>query len=219
MKKVFLLFLVSFTFYNAQAQTVPNGGFENWSNDYYFDEPNFGLTTNLQSFYLTQAGNVQKTADAFAGNFAAKLTTVNNASDTLPGVVFIGTPNGNDILGGIPVSARPDSLVCYAKFNIQPNDTAAILVAFKKFGMPNAIGSASILFTGTQTTYQYYAAAISWVDTITVPDSLVGFFTSSSVNENPPIPGSELYLDDLGLVGATGALSTDFETWNTIESL
>ena len=219
MKKVFLLISISFLVNKIYAQTVPNGGFENWSTDYYFDEPNFGITTNLQSFYLTQAGNVQKSTDAYAGNFAAKLTTVGTTADTLPGVVFIGTPNGNDILGGIPVSVRPDSLICYAKFNIQPNDTGAILVAFKKLGMPNAIGSARILFTGTQSTYQYYSAAINWIDPFTVPDSLVGFFTSSSINGNPAIPGSELFLDNVGFVGALGAPSTNFETWNTIESL
>lgn len=219
MKKL-LFTLASILIFSAlSAQTVPNGGFENWSTAFYFDEPSFGLTTNLQSFYATQAGNVQKSTDAFAGNFAAKLITVTNNTDTLPGVIFLGTPSANSIVGGIPINVRPDSLKCYAKFSMQPNDTAAILVAFKKFGMPNPIGAASIVFTGVQNSYQVYTAVINWIDNNTVPDSLVGFFTSSSFNGSAAMPGSEILFDNVGFTGAVGAPSTDFETWNTVESL
>lgn len=220
MKHVFLL-LICFTLFTESSisQTVPNGGFENWQIQHYFDEPNFGITSNLQSFFSTQAGNVEKSTDAFAGNFAARLVTVANASDTIPGIIFLGTPNGAFLDGGIPINVRPDSLKCYAKFNIQPNDTAYILIAFKKFGMPDPIGSALLTFAGTQNTYQPYASLINWADATTIPDTLVGFMVSSNFNQNMALPGSELFLDNVGFTGAVGAPNTDFETWTAEESL
>jgi hypothetical protein len=220
MKKIILLITTFLSINSLFAQTVPNGGFENWVTEFYFDEPNFGMTSNLQSYYSTYTGNVLKSTDAFAGNYAAHLITVANNTDTIPGLIFIGTPNGSLLQGGIPINARPDSLKCYAKFNIQPNDTASILIAFKKFGMPNAVGGVQLVFTGVQNNYQVYTAAINWADAFTIPDTLVGIFSSSSINgQNPALPGSEIYLDNIGFTGAVGAPSTNFETWNTIESL
>lgn len=220
MKKL-ILFIAPLLFFNSLiAQTVPNGGFENWVTEFYFDEPNFGLTSNLQSYYTTYAGNVQKSTDAFAGNYAAHLITVGNNIDTIPGLILLGTPNGSILEGGIPINVRPDSIKCYAKFNIQPNDTASILIAFKKFGIQNAIGGVQLVFTGVQNNYQVYSAAINWVDATTIPDTLVGIFSSSSINaQNPPVPGSEIYLDNIGFTGALGAPSTNFETWSSIQSL
>lgn len=219
MKKSLLLVVTIVSITCSFAQNVPNGGFENWNNEFYFDEPNFGLTTNLQSFYTIQTGNVQKTSDAFAGNYAAKLITVANNSDTIPGLIFLGTPNGPNLDGGIPISVRPDSLKCYAKFTIQPNDTASIFIAFKKFGNPNPIGAVQLKFTGTQNSYQSYTSLITWIDSTTIPDTLVGFFSSSVLSQNSAMPGSELYLDNVGFTGAVGAPNTNFETWTTVESL
>jgi hypothetical protein len=220
MKKILLLIsLAIIVVANLNAQTVPNGGFENWQIEHYYDEPNFGTTSNLQAFYTTQAGNVQKSSDAFAGNFAARLSTVSNATDTIPGIIFLGVPNGSFLDGGLPINVRPDSLKCFAKFNIQPNDTANILIAFKKFGIANPIGVVQLTFTGMQNSYQAYASKIIWSDSITVPDTLVGFMVSSSINQSGAIPGSELFLDNVGFTGAVGAPSTDFETWNAVQSL
>ena len=219
MKKLILTFLTLVTCNFVIAQSVPNGGFENWAIDHYFDEPNFGFTSNLQSYYLTQAGNVLKSSDAYAGNFAAKLVTVANANDTIPGIIFLGTPNGSTITGGIPVNVRPDSLKCYAKFNIQPNDTAYILIVFKKFGVVDPIGAAELKFTGNQNAYQEYKSRVNWIDSTSIPDTLVGFMVSSSINQNPAIPGSELYLDNIGFTGVTGAPASNFETWVARESL
>jgi hypothetical protein len=219
MKRTLLSLLTALSFGALNAQTVPNGGFENWTIEHYFDEPNFGLTSNLQAFYTTQEGNVKKTTDAFAGNFAAQLITVASSTDTIPGIIFLGTPNGSFLDGGIPINVRPDSLKCYAKFNIQPNDTAYILIAFKKFGVANPIGAAQLAFTGAQNTYQSYASLINWIDSTSVPDTLVGFMVSSNINQNPAFPGSELFLDNIGFTGAIGAPSTNFETWTAVESL
>ena len=209
------MLLLSYSF----AQTVPNAGFENWYNNFYFDEPNFGITSNLQSYFSTQSGNVAKTTDAYAGNFAAKLTTVAAANDTLPGVIIIGTPNGSTINGGLAINVRPDSLKCYAKFNIQPNDTASIIVGFRKFGFVDPIGFVQLKFIGVQNAYQEYKSLITWVDATTIPDTLFGYLVSSNISQYPTIPGSELYLDNIGFTGAVGAPSTNFETWTTVESL
>ena len=208
-----LLVLASF------AQTVPNGGFENWYNNYYFDEPSFGNTSNLQSYFSILSGNVEKTTDAFAGNYAAKLSTVASATDTLPGIIIVGTPSGSGINGGIPINVRPDSLKCYAKFNIQPNDTASIIIGFRKFGFVDPIGFVQLVFTGVQNSYQAYKSEITWVDATTVPDTLFGYITSSVFTQNSSIPGSNLFIDNISFTGAIAAPSADFETWTAVESL
>ena len=219
MKRILLSILAVLSVCQTFAQTVPNGGFENWYNNIYFEEPNFGITSNLQSYFSTQSGNVSKSTDAFDGNFAAKLTSVATPDDTLPGVIIIGTPNGSGISGGIAINVRPDSLKCYAKFNIEPNDTAVLVVGFRKFGFIDPIGFVQLKFAGVQTTYQEYKALITWVDATTVPDTLFGYFSSSNIDQNPSIPGSEIYLDNIGFTGAVGAPSTNFETWTTVQSL
>jgi hypothetical protein len=219
MKRIILSIFGILSMLAAFAQTVPNGGFENWYNNYYFDEPNFGITSNLQSYFSIQSGNVEKTNDAFAGNYAAKLSTVAAPNDTLLGIIIIGTPSGSSINGGIPINVRPDSLKCYAKFNIQPNDTASIIVGFRKFGFVDPVGFVQLVFTGVQNSYQEHKALITWADATTVPDTLFGYIASSVFTQYSSMPGSELYLDNIGFTGAVGAPGADFETWTTVESL
>lgn len=220
MKRILFIcfYVVCFQIYLV-AQTVPNGGFENWQVEHFFDEPNFGITSNLQCFYNVQMGNVQKTTDAYAGNFAAKLITVEAANDTIPGIILVGTPVGNTITGGIPINVRPDSLKVYAKFNIQPGDTASIVVGFRNANFVDPIGFTQLIFTGNQNTYQEFKSIITWVDAFTVPDTLFAIFTSSIINSNTLIPGSELFVDNVGFTGAVGAPNSNFETWTAIESL
>jgi len=219
MKKLILSIYAMLLVVSSFAQTVPNGGFENWYNNYYFDEPNFGTTSNLQSYFSILSGNVEKTTDAFAGNYAAKLSTVASPTDTLPGIIIVGTPGGSGINGGIPINVRPDSLKCHAKFNIQPNDTASIIIGFRKFGFVDPIGFVQLVFTGVQNSYQAYKGEITWVDATTVPDTLFGYITSSIFTQYSSMPGSELFIDNIGFTGVIGAPSTDFETWTTVESL
>jgi hypothetical protein len=219
MKRIILSLTTSLVLSVTFAQTVPNGGFENWTNTFFYHEPNFGITSNLQCFYNLQTGNVQRTNDAFAGNYAAKLITMESDNDTIPGIILIGTPNGSAINGGIPINVRPDSLKCYAKFNIQPNDTASIIVGFRKTGFVDPIGFAQLTFTGVQNSYLEYKALIFWADTFTVPDTLFSIFASSLLNDIPVTPGSELFIDNVGFTGAVGAPNTDFENWTTVESL
>lgn len=218
MKKILLFaFLISANYSCLLAQLVPNGSFENWNNRHYYDEPNFGATTNLATYLLVNNGNVEKTTDAFAGNFAAKLTTVSTPNDTIPGIIFIGSPNTNSLSGGIAAAVRPNSLQVQAKFNISTNDTASVLVAFKKLGV--IVGSARINFIGNQPTYQLYSTPITWADSTTIPDSLIGIFNSSVLGNGIAIPGSYIFIDDVGFSGAVGAPSTGFESWLSVESL
>jgi len=219
--KKFLLFLllISSTALKLFSQSITNSGFENWDTIVYFEEPNFGLTSNLSSYFNTESGNVQKTTDSFAGNFAAKLTTVSSVNDTISGVIFIGNPNGNELNGGIPVNVRPTNLVCAAKFNIQANDTGRILVVFKKTGFNGPLGAAEIVFTGNQSTYQNYSSPILWFDLLLIPDTMIAIMSSSNLNSYPAIPLSTLYLDNVGFTGALGAPSSNFETWIPAQSL
>jgi hypothetical protein len=218
MKKSILLILPFFALiFAAKSQPVANGSFENWNTNVYYEEPNFGMTTNLQSYFLIQQGNVEKSTESFSGNYAAKFSTVSNGIDTIQGALFVGSPNSSTINGGIPINVRPLNFVFDAKYSIQPNDTARLFVAFKKSGFPGALGLVIVSLTGTQSTYQTLSTPIIWLDPILVPDTMVAFISSSNF-DYPSIPGSELFVDNINFTGAVGAPSTDFESWNAIES-
>ena len=151
MKKYFIsafLFVSSFSF----AQQISNGGFENWTVNTLYEEPDSFLSTNSWVYTSNGSGNVTKSTSAYHGLYAAQLTTVQTPSDTMFGGLFIGSPGNQDVNGGIPYTGQPDSISVYVKYNIQPNDTAFFIVAFKNSG--NMISMAVKTFIGTQLTYK-----------------------------------------------------------------
>jgi hypothetical protein len=183
----------------------------------FFDEPNGFVSTNFQTYIYNGGGNVEKINPAFAGNHHLKLTTVSVADDTIPGAVFVGFPSGSTLNGGVPFTARPDSLVGYARYSIQPNDTANIIVLFKSNTIPAGFGKVS--FHGNQSGFVRFSVPIVWVLPQN-PDTL-GAFIISSNTDYPAVPGSTIELDELNFVGSSTAAfpNGDFESWTPTQSL
>ena len=76
MKKRLLLLSACITT-AAFAQTVPNGGFENWTPDTYND-PQYYLTSNAQNILAMLPANVTRVTDPQQGTYALRMTTVTN---------------------------------------------------------------------------------------------------------------------------------------------
>lgn len=216
--KIFTTLLLVLIFSQVFSQQIPNSSFENWTVNTLYEEPDSFLTTNLQSYFTIGLGNVSRTTDSQQGTYAAHLQTIASTPNNITGGMFIGTPGDNGISGGYPYSQKPVALQGYLKYNIQPGDTAGIMVLLKRNGEFMAI--AAINPVGTQSSYMQFTAPFTWIDTVSshFPDTIVALVSSS--NFNNAFAGSELYIDNITLTGVTQPFPNgDFENWtpNAVE--
>ena len=202
---IFLFCSVSF------GQTISNSGFEDWTYQTYFEDPVGYSSSNVFTFINTGEPNARKTTDAYSGDFAVELETVNTDEGPFAGAVFIGTMGDETILGGVPFDERPEALTGFAKYDVMPTDTAYVIAMFKVFGNP--IGFCLFPFTGTQNNYEEFTAPIQWLVPVISPDTLVTGIISSTMF-NIPIPGSTITVDSLSFTGTTLPFPNgDFEEW------
>lgn len=211
-----LLFLGSKTF----AQTIPNGGFETWTNFIFFYEPQGYVTTNYASVLLGTGGlpraNVSRSTTKHTGTYAAKLESyAQNSGDTsgVPGLMITGTLDlaNVNIAPGIPISGgRPTELNGYYKYaeGNRP-DSGIITVILSKYnplaGGLNIVGVGGGVFSNTAS-YTAFTAPIQYL-TEETPDTVIiimGTTTAigldSTALTSAPV-GSVLYVDDLTFSG------------------
>jgi hypothetical protein len=207
---VFVLFLMT----AALSQNVPNGGFETWKTYQLYEEPESWITSNVMLMMVTDTALlVTKTEDAASGDYAMCLANYANDEDTLDAFTFCqGRVEGDypdlQFIGGFPYSEQPDSLIGYFKYDIQPGDTARLLVIFKKEGA--VLAENWFLLYGTQTDYQRIAFPLQALSE--VPDT--AFVGISAGTPWAPKGGSYLYVDNLFFDKGTQTIPNgDFETW------
>lgn len=206
------LLLASSNVMRVQSQVITNGSFENWTNTIYYEDPPPYITTNINTYMQLGYGNVTKNTDHVSGLYSARIETVQLGQDTMFGGLFIGLPGQGGIKGGLPMVVHPDSLSVFAKYNIQTNDTAYIMILFKN--NTAIVGVGAFAFAGVQNTFTKYKTAITWYLPVNT-DTVAAIITSSRLNP-PRYPGSVLYVDDLNFIGDTVPYpNNDFETWNT----
>ena len=213
----FLLFAILFLFQiNTQSQSISNSGFESWSEFLYFENPEQYNSTNVLSYIANGTANVTKSTDAYSGNFALKVETIEANDEVYEGGVVIGEIAEDFINGGIPFTEKPDSIKGFAKFNIMDNDTAYVAVLFKKFGAP--LGICFAQFYGTENDYVEFSAPVQWLIPIISPDTIAVGILSSTIFSDP-IAGSTLTVDNISFVGATTLFPNgDFENWEEFSS-
>lgn len=213
--RIFFLILPMFSFLNAvnvRSQVISNGSFENWSTTIFYEDPSPYITTNINTYMQLGNGNITKSTDHVSGSYSAKLETVQLGADTMFGGMFIGIPGPGGITGGLPLSVHPDSLSVFAKYNIQSNDTAYVMVIFKNNNV--MIGIGAFAFAGSQNTFTKYKTSVTWYQPFN-SDTIAAIITSSALDP-PQIPGSTLFVDDLNFIGGTVTYpNNDFEIWST----
>lgn len=212
MKKFSLLLLLAFsmtaTLIHAQDLT-PNSGFEMWtlktvptqyfvpdSWDQLNDETNFvGILTCIQS------------SDAHSGIFAAKLITkavqIGPISDTANGIITTGhliTVPPYGIYGGVASHVRPDSIYGWIKYEPTPGDSCQIQLDLLSVNN-DTVGKALYQTSQTHTVYTRFSAPIVYKSS-NAPDTIRWMLSSS--NGYKSLPNSTMYVDDLGIVYATG---------------
>ncbi len=216
-----------FAFALVGQNSIPNGGFENWTST-NFEYPTNYVYTTIYEFALignTDFG-VEKTTDAYQGNYALKLmTNMYYGDQPFQGFALNFYPDSDDIMdwsGGIEISETPSGISGYYKYNYLEEDAGTIIISFLKEGVN--IGLYIYNVGGVQTEYTQFDFDFDppLADT---PDEVLVGFASSNMNESEMgVFGSELIIDAFEFKGVSqqpADLNGDFENWEdfTIESL
>lgn len=217
MKKIYsiitgMLLLISS---GIHAQSIPNGQFENWNSN-SFDDLDFYQTSNYEVLARGLPFNAEKVADPQHLNYAIRLTTRANATDTMFGYFINGDPG--TMAGGMPISGIPTALTGYFKCNIMPGDSAILLMFFKAMGAPVAPPMV-VKFGGVQTSYVPFSIPITGL--MFPPDTVMLGAASSDAINNIQVAGSMIQFDNLsftGLANQPAQMNGSFENWtvNTI---
>lgn len=211
MKKI-IFTLLTFIPVLLSAQSVPNGNFESWDITNY-DNLNSWFTSNQQSIRSVGKPSAIKTSDSQGGS-AIKLETVTDGNDMFPGYFVNTEGDPTDGEGGFPFAAMPTHITGYYKYDIKPNDTALMLVFFKKAGQ--IISADTFKITGAQSSYTQFSFPLSL--TATSDTVIIGAVSSNIFSANIPEAGSVIYFDNLGFTGAgtmPALTNGDFENWTT----
>ena len=135
-----LLFILAVTFaVSAEAQNIPNAGFESWTPSFGYDDPNSWGTLNALSI-LGMPISVTKSTERHGGAFSAKVETMSTIDSTgqetpSPGIMFIGSVDlfQQSFVNGTSFTAKPDSLVGWVKCNSVNGDTSGIALQLTKW--------------------------------------------------------------------------------------
>ncbi|WP_046245634.1 T9SS type A sorting domain-containing protein [Hymenobacter terrenus] len=203
----------------TQAQTIPNGSFDNWQTRTTavlpgVEAPTNWLTTDdIASSQLSQQlpfsiGTVIKTATARTGPFAAQLQTQNLGGDSVPGLLLLGNSlkGGADIPGGLPFTSRPTSLQFHYQLSGAQavNDSAGVQVQLTRQVGGNAVVIAEAVYfiPALASTYTLATVPLQYLSTLT-PDSVsIGFGSGFANNINS---GTVFRIDDVSFTGTVTA--------------
>ncbi len=217
MKRLLFSILSVFACAFAQAQSVPNGGFENWT------------TTNIENLQFYSSSNTDhhngvfhpanavKTTDSYHGSYAVKLTTTLTGTDTAFAYIANGQPGSAPAAGGIPYNQKPSGFRLYYKSNIVPGDSALIIAEFKLAGA--VIGTYLYKISNVNATYTLFNPTFSPALSAT-PDTVIFACASSNAMSHLGIGiGSMIQIDSLTFTGVSSQpafLNGDFELWQTL---
>jgi Secretion system C-terminal sorting domain len=201
MKRILISCLFLVIIHSGIAQTIPNGGFENWSNG----DPVGWVTYNaVYPFLGLSSPPVEMVTPAPEGNYAVKMTSLLNATtgETFPGFCYLGNMDpltGTGSIGvpfsslGFPFSSLPPMFTGKFQHHVaNPGDTAIIACVFTKWDPVSAA--------------QTEVSVATMISTDEVPnwtDFSVPFFTNVGVGDPDSM---SIYLFSMGGDGATLSL-------------
>lgn len=218
-KKILLLIFVMFGAYLHAIDLIPNASFENWSSSTYENPTNYPFTSNLQSYFNQNQYNLVKTTDAYNGQYAVKLSTVETHYGSSMGYFINTDPDEGDNTNwtnGILYNEAPTGIRGYYKYNVENADSAMIMITFRKSGA--SIGDYVFKIGGNKTAYTLFDFQFEPALT-EIPDSVIFGATSSDyMKYDGGVAGSVLYLDNVSFTGVSSQpalFNGDFEEWTS----
>lgn len=221
MRRVLLtfFFVVIFICLNAQ-NSLPNQGFEEWTNYEYYEEPSGGVWTTANKAILLNPevfkATTFKTTDAYAGTYAVRMVT--DAANTTPPLLLTGTlATGvfdelalppNNLYTGTPFTARPESFKLYYKYFSIEHDSCDIWAISHRWNSEteqrDTIGVAWITDSTRVSEYTLLSIPFDyWSEEL--PDSISVVFASSAAGDLfAGQIGSTLYVDQISFEMSNG---------------
>ncbi len=205
MKKFNILITLMFVVTISEAQTIPNAGFESWTNHGTYSDPTSWSSYN---FLLLDTACEQGTPGAVGASYL-KLT-VKSGNPTI--VYSIPTPTLIAVTpGGFACSARPVYLTGKYKYKFSATDSGVILVYFTKWNTTTLtedfVGIGQLFPTnGTVTTWTNFSVPIMYFAS-TSPDSALITLIAGSGSTSIATNGDYLYIDDLAFSGAVSGIN------------
>jgi hypothetical protein len=204
-----LLILSTILATGAFAQQLPNPSFENWTNQFFYEEPTGWATANPVILFDAEAPiSVTKSSDAQAGSFSAQIETTafdadgDGIIDMVPGFVFNGFIDfaTGAFVTGTPFNFRPDSFKGWAKYTPSGDDFWGVQATLSKWdpvlGVRNPIAEG--FYTSDQATSSFTSFEFDFMyDSTESPDSITVFVFNT--NPEAPVSGSILRVDDFVL--------------------
>ncbi|MFN7313893.1 MAG: T9SS type A sorting domain-containing protein [Bacteroidota bacterium] len=213
MKTVKLLFGLGFTllFHGLTNAQGLQGDFENWDSVEVSSEggwKNFLPTGWFEFGNIISASEnkplaVERTTDAYAGEYAIKLTNVATSLQS-PATMMTNSGDGSTVNNKIPVAAKYTRLEGYYKYNYTAKDTFTITVMMVKG--EDIIGVGEFTKSDVQNDYIKFNVPIMYMPGFSgIPDSAVVIVTAGSTETFKE--GSTLTLDELNFsTSSTGIL-------------
>lgn len=173
LKLALSVFMCYYSVQNVCAQTIPNAGFEAWTNGV----PDGWYDGGLSSFGLQ---GVVRSTDAQSGLYSVKIVVDPNNGDPVAGV--LSTNDGH----GIATKLKPAYLNGYVKTNILNTDTIAVIASFYIDDTDSLLEGGGAISTVNRTAWTAFHIPLQYSPSFT-PDSFfifLGFSPLSNVNVN-----------------------------------
>ena len=209
MKRVLLSAIFGAISFAALAQPV-NLGFEQWSDNFLYAEPDSLATTNNFAFLLTGQPNVTQVSSG-AGTSGIRMENVLQPDNSLlPGYVA----NDATILRGVPFTQSPTEATIRVRYNFAPGDTGGVFLFFKRQGIPFFFNDNFFILTGSESNWTTITQTLS---VPLPPDTLFFIATSYNLMGGTGQAGSWLEVDHVTLNSATQVYNHSFENWTDLE--
>ncbi len=195
----------------VKSQTVPNGGFENFTDFGNHKSFNGWDDINNQTSMLGFSTVLVDSLNVHGGFTAAKVRTftLQGIGLTVPGIMSLGIINDTTGVagGGIPFSYRPAHLLGWYKYSPAGGDTCSVEITLSKWNTitqtRDIVASGFFRQDNIVSSYNQFAAPIAYYMPDN-PDTMI-ITIMSSIDADTTNNGSTLYIDDLSFNGEIGS--------------
>ncbi len=194
---------------SIQAQQIPNGGFENWIQESYGEEPANWGEFNLQLFNSIIPGIIDgtiiKSQDAYSGTYAMELRSKalsGMLTDTIVPLVMLNLKNSNLDSAKMKIDGTLLSLSGHIKQDLVIADSNFTSISVLVYSDGSITGIGAIEFDMDIVDYTSFDIPILYFGGI-AGDSIEVWIAAG--NSNAPVPGNIMLLDDFELHYLTAA--------------
>lgn len=220
-KSLFLLsFTLSVVFASAQGGYLPNSGFENWTTNTIYENPDLWGSGNMDQGSTFIGATASADAQHLSKSVQLTNGVINNGQDTAFAYVYLGALGDSGPESGIPYSSNVDQIKGYYKGTIGTNDTAIVLV-IKFFSGSMVSMDLGKIYT-SQSNWTAFTFNLSPVPQDSIFIAVLS--TDPFVYPNHASTNTVIKFDNISLnhssLGAGAALpNNSFETWTAVSSM